>query len=132
MIGRRGVSGYSDQFFIDNPTKKDIPAIVYVVRMQHKNDDFLKIGITKTHSVKERYYNKSKNGTIITPLIEKHDSLFNAFYSEQFLLGALSNYRYYPNRKFGGYTECLKINEYTIKYLEHYFNINISNKIYNI
>lgn len=123
--GQRGVTGYCETFFESYPEKRDVPAIIYVARMQHKNDDFIKIGITTKCSVKGRFYSKTKNGTIITPLIEYQTTLYNAFTKEQHLLTLLEPYRYYPNRKFGGYTECLKINDTVISLLETYFGINI-------
>lgn len=130
-IGRAGVSGYCATFFQTYPERKDIPAIIYVARMRHKNDDFLKIGITVKDSVKKRYYSKTKNGTIITPLIEQQESLYSAFLKEAQLLATLKPFRYFPNRKFGGYTECFKINKEVISFLESYFNINMSNILEN-
>lgn len=125
--GQRGVTGYCMTFFESYPEKKNMPAIVYVARMQHKNDDFLKIGITTKGSIKARFYSKTKNGTIITPIIEQSETLYTAFLKETELLFALKPHRYFPNRKFGGYTECFKLNKYTIDYLETYFGINMSN-----
>lgn len=130
-IGRTGTSGYCETFFNSYPEKKNIPAIVYVAKMHHKNDIFIKIGITTKLSIKDRFYYKSKNGTIITPVIEHQDTLYDAFLKEKYLLAVLAPYRFFPNRKFGGYTECFKINHDTITLLEAYFNINIASRLEN-
>ncbi len=95
--------------------------------MHHGNDVFFKVGITTKHSIKERFYYESKNGTVITPVIEHQDTLYDAFLKEKYLLTVLAPYRFFPNRKFGGYTECFKINHDTISLLQTYFNINIAN-----
>lgn len=125
--GRKGESGYCLMYFQTYPEKKEVPAILYVARMQHKNDDFIKIGITTKESIRKRYYFKTKDGTVITSLVEAPKTLYDAFLEETQLLSVLKPFRYYPNRKFGGYTECVKINDEVIAFLEDYFAINISN-----
>ncbi len=126
QTGSTGKSGYCSTFFESYPEKKSLPAIIYVARMQHKLDDFLKVGITVKKGVKERFYTKSKNGTVITPLIESPMTLYDAFLKEQTIIKDLAvNHRYFPNRKFGGYTECFKINDDTVKYINELFNADI-------
>lgn len=130
-IGRTGTSGYCERFFNSYPEKKTTPAILYVAKMHDKNDIFFKVGITTKRNIKERFYYKSKNGTVITPVIEYQDALYDAYLKEKHLLTVLAPYRFFPNRKFGGYTECFKINYDTISLLETYFNINIANILEN-
>lgn len=104
----RGIGGYRPEYFDQFPEFKKVPGVLYVAEMNHKNDNFLKVGITRKGGVKERFYFKSKNGTKISPIIEYHTTLFDAFQKEQELLQLLAPYRFFPNRKFGGYTECFK------------------------
>lgn len=124
-IGRKGVSGYSIQFFQDNPEKKNQPAILYIAKLQSGNDTFLKIGITAKDSLKSRYYYHSKRELKITSIMERQTTLYDAFLEEAKLLSVLKPYRFYPNRKFSGYTECVKMNREVILFLEEYFRINI-------
>ena len=126
QTGATGKSGYSKTFFESYPEKKSSKAIIYVARMQHENDDFIKVGISVKDSVKKRFYSKSKRGTIITALVEQPTTLYDAFLKEKYLLENLSKYRYFPNRKFGGYTECLKINNDVISFINSYLNCSIS------
>lgn len=126
---KQGISGYSLKYFNTYPEKKNIDAIVYVAQMQNKNDNFIKIGITTKSNVKERFYFKAKHGTKIISLIEKPYTLYDAYITESYLLSILSEYRYFPNRKFEGYTECIKINKTTLEFLENYFGINITNNV---
>ena len=104
----KGGGGYALDYFTIHPEHINIPGVLYVAEMVHKNDIFLKVGITRKTGVKERFYHKSKNGTKITPIIEHKTTLFDAFQKEQELLQLLAPYRFFPNRKFGGYTECFK------------------------
>ncbi len=130
-IGKKAVSGYCAAYFASYPERRGIPALVYVARMQHLNDDFIKIGITTKNSVKQRFYYHAKHGTVITPLIEKQETLYDAFVVETEILLALASHRYYPNRKFAGYTECVKINAESLSLLSGYFGINIQELIVN-
>lgn len=125
MRGKTGKSGYCATYFESYPEKKNNPALIYIARMQHKNDDFIKIGITTKESVKARYWSKTKNGTIITPLLEQFETLYDAYLKEKELISILSLYRYFPNRKFGGYTECFKNSKDVFNLLESFFGINI-------
>lgn len=125
----KGCGGFSNTFFETYPEMKNDNALLYVTQMQHKNDNFLKIGITRKNSVKERFYSKSKHGTIFTPLIEFPTTLYDAFIKEQYLLKKLDSNKFFPNRKFEGYTECLKINEETLSYLENYFGVDFRDRI---
>ena len=122
----KGGGGYALEYFQIHPEKREVPGTLYVARMQHKNDDFLKIGITAKAGVIERFYYKAMHGTIITPLYEHKTTLFEAFSKEQEILKSLKPERYFPNRRFSGYTECFKINPSTISTLNEYFGINIS------
>ncbi len=107
----KGGGGYALEYFGRHPEKRVVPGTLYIARMQHKNDDFIKVGITATGGVKERFYYKAMHGTVITPLFEISLKLYDAFQKEQELLEKLAPYRYFPNRKFAGYTECFKNND---------------------
>lgn len=116
----KGGGGYALDYFEIHPEKRDVPGTLYIARMQHKNDDFLKVGITQKGGVKERFYYKAMHGTVITPLYEISLNLFEAFQREQELLNALAPYRYFPNRKFAGYTECFKNNDTVLTLVKNF------------
>ena len=116
----KGGGGYALEYFEIHPDKRTAPGTLYVARMQHKNDDFIKVGITATGGVKERFYHKAMHGTIITPLYEISLNLFEAFQREQELLNLLAPYRYFPNRKFAGYTECFKNNDEVLSVVKQF------------
>lgn len=125
--GKPSAGGYCATFFETYPEKKSLPAIIYAARMHHKNDTFIKIGITSKGSVRKRFYHHAKDCTVITPLVEVPGTLHEVFLREEQLLSLLKDFRFYPNRRFGGYTECFKINEHTLAILSDYFGINIRN-----
>jgi hypothetical protein len=122
-----GLGGYSHEFFITHPQKKTTDAILYVARIKYDNDDFLKLGITTKESVKERFYYKTKGDMKVVPLIERKMTLFEAFTQEQYLLTVLKDKKYFPNRRFEGKTECVKLNGEVLTLLATYFDLNSIN-----
>lgn len=82
--------------------------LLYLVKVFDDNEVFLKIGVTAQKlnlRLRERDfpYNYS-------PIILKKLCAEKAFAIEQNLLAKFNDFRYSPNKKFGGYTECLSIN----------------------
>ena len=127
-VRKGGKGGFTNEFFLNFPEMKSADAILYLARISYDNDDCIKIGITTTESVKERFYYKRPADMRIVPLVEKKMPLFEAYLQEQFLLTVLKPYKYYPNRKFGGYTECVKIKD-SVPLLSEHFGINIQTLI---
>lgn len=116
----KGGGGYAYEYFEIHPEKRDVPGTLYVARMQHGNDDFIKVGITQKGGAKERFYYKAMHGTVITPIHEIQTTLYDAFQREQELLQLLGEYRYFPNRKFAGYTECFKNKVEVLDLIQNY------------
>lgn len=103
---RKGKSGYSEEFFIQYPDKKNIVCTLYLLKLQHYNVQFLKIGIT-THDIKHRIREISRKYCV--EVINIRDlPLYDAFNLEQKLLKDNKSYRFFPPILFGGKTECLK------------------------
>ena len=101
--GRDNAFGhYSEEFFSNNPHKKDNYGKLYLVQIEDGGEIFYKIGIT-TKSLSERFNNLPYQYIII---FEKSATLYTAFRSEQQLLNELSSLRYIPSKKFSGWTEC--------------------------
>lgn len=116
--------GYSFEYFSNYPDRCNVPAMIYVAEIHNKSDHFYKIGIT-IHNVKRRFYNKKSRDMDIATIIEYKTTLFDAFSREQELLKILKPYQYFPNYKFNGSTECVKVNGEVKVLVENYFDINI-------
>jgi hypothetical protein len=92
------VGGYSEQFFIDNPSLKETPAKIYYLKIQ--NTKYYKIGISKSsiqNRVKHLKCSAKKYGEIINPLILliKDTNLYDAFMKEQKILNHYKYHRVY-------------------------------------
>ena len=74
---------YSDQYFSDNPTHKERPAILYYLELEYKNTRFFKIGIT-TSSVKQRHAMLNTNKKLrYSILAQRETDLYSTFLAEQ-------------------------------------------------
>lgn len=98
---------YTDLYFRLNKDKKELPALLYLVRAVDKDEDFYKIGITTT-SVKTRFKSGYKAYNFTT-VLEISLPLYQAFLKEQEILKFLQGKHYTPSRPFGGHTECFPI-----------------------
>jgi hypothetical protein len=120
---RDGLGGYSWEYFANYIDEREKAAVLYMAEFKINKEHFYKIGITKKN-LKERFYYKKPKELSITPLIEHKTILFDAFTKEQHLLNILKNYRYFPNYKFGGYTECFKVKDEVLSTVNAYLEIN--------
>ena len=118
-----GTGSYSHEYFSNNPNQKLIPGVLYVAEITNHKDHFLKIGIT-CNDLKTRYASKKPASMRIIPIVEHQTTLFDAFLQEQHLLVILKPYRYFPNNKFGGYTECFKVTNEVKDILDQHFQLN--------
>jgi hypothetical protein len=103
---RVGKSGYSEDFFIQYPNKKNTECKLYLLKLQHDNVQFLKLGIT-TQDIKHRVNEISRKYRVEVINIRELP-LYDAFNLEQKLLKDNKSYRFFPPIPFGGKTECLK------------------------
>lgn len=97
--------GYSAIRFQNNIELAKTPGVFYVVEYQGGNEHFYKIGITR-RDAKTRLSRANKMGMKVKILQEHYMSLIDAFTLEQRLLETLKDYKYWPNKRIGGFTEC--------------------------
>jgi hypothetical protein len=102
--------GYFNKYFEKFPEKKNIPAIIYFFKFTRKSDNtfFYKLGIST--KIKERYSSKEYKDFIIESIWEETLTLYQAWNYEQILHKLLKDYKYLPEEKFNGKTECYSIN----------------------
>jgi len=107
--------GYSYIFFKKQPEMKDVPATIYLFKLDSLSESYYKIGIsTKLQERSKRITRESK--THITPIILHETTLFKAFMLEQEILQLYPSHK--PSIKFGGSTECLTLTESDIKEIQ--------------
>lgn len=103
---RKGLGGYSLEYFKENPDHQSIPGILYLVTV---DDNWGKIGITR-NKIKERF---AKHSNVIV-VCEMHTTLREAFNMEQQILHKFKNDRFRASilreQQFAGWTECFPIN----------------------
>lgn len=106
---RNNLIGHSKAYFDRNPEIAQLPAMVYVVRMTHETETFIKVGITKK-TIEKRYQGGKGSDKYINKeiLLTKYMSLIDAFMLEQKILTDLKDQQYWPNYVFDGRTECFK------------------------
>lgn len=104
---------YNDKYFINHPEECDREGILYIVVLVNQKTSIrecVKIGIAKGRNWKDAI--KRAGGfkgydiriqKIVTGRLE------DIYYLEQYLHELWSEYRYYETLKFGGHTECFKI-----------------------
>ena len=109
---------YDDDFFKNNPTKKDIPAILYLVQLNDNGSNYYKIGITARNLTK-RFNGKLRKLTVV---ITQNTTLYHAYMLEQQILSNLIQHSYHPKVKFSGHTECLNINDEVLCYIQNKVN----------
>jgi len=102
------IGGYGEQRFKNHPEIKERSAILYLVKMHSTTEEFFKIGITqKTVNVRLAKDNKVPYDFDIINI--QKGTLYNLFKNEQRIKKVLSEYKYRPQIKFNGHTECFKI-----------------------
>ena len=87
---------------------------IYVIEVFDNEEKFIKVGNTSSDT--EKRFSGDKLPYNYNILLEMEDTLYNCFMLEQYVLDLYKKDRYFPSKKFGGYTECLNHNmkEYVI------------------
>ncbi|MBC8427402.1 MAG: hypothetical protein H8D97_00775 [Proteobacteria bacterium] len=102
--------GYSIELFNDKPRLKNISARLYFYNFYNDIEDFYKIGITAVNERKfeiRKYYK-------IRLISEIKTTLYDAFLKEQKFIEDFKEFKYIPNIKFYGWTECFDKNIYSV------------------
>lgn len=86
---------------------KNTPAKLYIFKLVKDKEIFFKIGITVQQILKRSAQMSPYSASILKSI---KTNLFNAVLKEQELLEQFEEYKYTPEHKFGGYTECISIN----------------------
>lgn len=87
-------------YFNRFPEKKDIPATLYL--LYSKEENFYKVGMTTKQRISDRIKYMSYKFEIVDYV---SGTMYNVAIAEQRILN--DNLRYTPNRRFGGWSECL-------------------------
>lgn len=102
-----GNGGYTFDYFENNPSTKNIPAMLYLVDIVNGNEHFLKIGVT-AKGIDHRFGRSEYKQMTITPIHAKYMALYDAFCLEQQIIETLVDHKFYSNTHFSGYTECFQ------------------------
>ena len=104
---------YNLTYFQNNPEEATREGVLYCVVLVNKRTmkrECLKIGIASGRNWKDVLRrSRGFNGYEIRIQRTYHDSLFNVWTLEQALHEAYKQFKYIPQQKFGGYTECFEI-----------------------
>lgn len=80
---------------------------IYIIKCFYKEEQFLKVGFTK-NSVRKRFKENMPYKYKVLRIIKNND----AELVETSLHASLIEFRYKPNRKFIGYTECYPMSQF--------------------
>lgn len=94
---------WSKSKFVDYYKNQDV--ILYIVRLQNENEDFIKVGFTGM-SVKERMWKIPYNHKIIHTIVSDASTVWD--YEKQFHR-LLHCFKYRPKISFGGESECFTL-----------------------
>lgn len=97
--------GFSCEYFDTDPSRRNEPGLLYVMRLYNDTENFIKIGIT-TQTVTDRWSGQTA-GYNYEVLHSYTTTIHQAFCIEQRLLDNLRNYQYFPSVRFSGWTECV-------------------------
>jgi hypothetical protein len=98
------VGRYSETWFNDKPSRKIIPGQIYVLESEFQGG-FYKIGISTNFQYRFARFPKQLN----MKMLSVNDTMiYTAFRIEQFIIEKYNTYRYWPNIKFTGRTECFQ------------------------
>jgi hypothetical protein len=98
--------GYGKQRFVSHPEIKDRPAMLYVIKCTGNDERFIKIGITQ-HSLDHRFRKTNTIPYAYETVDIVSGTLYQMFKYEQNLKRLFKAYKYKPQLKFNGHTECL-------------------------
>lgn len=97
--------GYSDQYFVNNPSEKQKRGMLYLLRFTSNIETFYKVGIT-TQTIKQRFH-WGYAAYVIEVVKVSMVTIYEAWRKEQRIIGSFQHQQYIPTVKIGGYTECL-------------------------
>lgn len=98
----RALGGYGEVRFINRPELKLTPATLYLVKLSHESEQFVKVGITRKNVV-QRF---SGIHYRVQELYTIDGTSYDLFHLEQSTKKLFAHYKYRPNVKFPGHTEC--------------------------
>tara|TARA_R110000868_G_scaffold294551_3_gene555079 strand:+ start:2587 stop:3360 length:774 start_codon:yes stop_codon:yes gene_type:complete len=99
---------YSESYFRKRPHLKTIDGKCYAIKMSIANEQFIKIGITKSNkSFSSRLRKYKASGIAINEYIIFESCLYDCFLLERKLLKQFAKYQHIPSLKFHGWTECV-------------------------
>ena len=98
--------GYGLKRFENHPELKDLDGMMYLIECSSDTEHFFKIGIT-SKTVEHRFNGRIPyNYTVVATMI---GSMFELFTLEQYFKKSLKAFKYRPQVKFCGHTECLTL-----------------------
>ena len=86
-----------------------IEGVLYVLRLTSESEDFFKVGIASKRRFEYRMNQLNQNYNVKVEHTKDLD-MVSAYNLEQEFLKEFKYYKYTPNNKFKGYTECLSVN----------------------
>lgn len=104
LLSYNNIGYYQQSLFDQFPSKKQIPATLYYIKLYSSNETFYKIGITIQNNIAARFYGFPYTVDIITTIT---GNLYDMWIKEQSLLQSVE--RYQPIYKFSGWTECFNL-----------------------
>jgi len=97
---------YTGHYFKERPEMKNVDALLYIMSFTKGKEQFFKIGITR-RSVEQRFH--TTNGYKYDCLHQWQGTLFDVFTIEQKMLQEWRAFKYKPQNKIGGDSECLNL-----------------------
>lgn len=97
--------GYGSKRFENHPEIKELPGLLYVVRIYNDVENFIKVGITQK-TIRERFMVNNMLPYEYEVVGYVPGKLFELFNLEQFTKTSLKKQKYKPLIKFNGHTEC--------------------------
>lgn len=98
--------GYGIKRFESHPELKDLPGRLYLIECSSETEHFYKIGITRK-TVDQRFNGQLPYNYNVVSIIS--GTMFELFALEQQLKKTHKSFKYRPEIKFCGHTECLSI-----------------------
>lgn len=91
--------GYNSHWFDADPTRKELPGILYMIEVYDDTERFIKIGITK-NSVSKRYKDSPFKKYKYKIIHQFYASLYECFLREEEIKRSFKEYLYSPKNKF--------------------------------
>lgn len=91
--------GYNSRWFDTEPSRKELPGMLYVIEVYSDTERFIKIGITK-HSINKRYKNSPFKKYNYKVIHQVYSSLYECFLKEKEIKKSFKDHLYTPNHKF--------------------------------